>query len=161
MSNLSNEQLVKFVGMSQRRFLYGLEAVPDDRLSWSPSEGGRTILEFADYVARFLGIVTILIREGTMPKVRPSTAPPSASREEAVDRLTGVYGALQSAVRDLPEEKLSSMMIPPWQTEMSVAEMLWFVSSALGYFQGQLNLYQMCYGDAEPHIPPGWGAVND
>ena len=161
MSNFSKEQLVKFVGMSRRRFLYGLEAVPDDRLTWTPSEGGRTILEFADYVARFLGIATILVAEGAMPQVRPPMAPPSANREEAVERLTQAYGALQSAVRELDENKLSNTIIPPWQTEMKVAEMLWFVSSALGYFQGQLNLNQLCYGDTEPHIPPGWGAEDD
>jgi hypothetical protein len=161
MSGLSKEQLVKFVGMSRRRFLYGLEAVPEERLHWAPVEGRRTILQFADYVAGFLGLASILVATGAMPKERPAPPPPSASRAEAADRLAQSYDRLQAAIRDLDEQQLANTMIPPWRTEMTVEEMLWFLSSALGYFQGQLNFYQLCYGDTDPNIPPGWGADND
>jgi hypothetical protein len=161
MPSVSTEQLAKFVGMSRRRFLHGLEAVPEDRLNWSLFDGGRSVLQFADYVAGFLSLATLLIEEGAMPKERPAPPPPSTSREEAVARLTGAYDRLQATVRAIDENKLSATMIPPWRTEMTVAEMLWFLSSALGYFQGQLNLYQMGYGDTNPNIPPGWGSETD
>lgn len=161
MPGVSTEQLVKFIGMSRRRFLYGLEAVPEERLNWSPFEGGRTVLQFADYVAGFLGLATLLIKLGAMPQERPTPPPPSISREEAAARLTQTYDALQSTIRDLDESSLTKTMIPPWRTEMTVAEMLWFLSSALGYFQGQLNLYQLSYGDASPNIPPGWGSESE
>ena len=161
MPNVSTEYLVKIIGMSRHRFLYGLEQVPDDRLHWSPADGARTILQLCDYIAGFLTVVAMLTEQGAMPSQRPTPPPPSTSREEAVPRLERAYGAVQAAVSGVDEAALSKTLIPPWRTETTMEQMLWFLPTALGYYQGQLNLYQVCYGDVNPNMPPGWGAGNE
>jgi hypothetical protein len=55
MALASLQPLLKGMAMGERRFLYGLEKTPDDRLKWSPGGEGKTPLDVAGRVAGFLG----------------------------------------------------------------------------------------------------------
>jgi hypothetical protein len=151
------QPLMKLVGMSRVRFLYGLDQVPDDRLKWSPGGAALAPLALAGKTAGFLGAVTHMVRNRAMPE-RPGSPPaPPPGREEAKAAVDAAFGQLRAAIDALTEADLQQPVTMPWGETISLAEMLWSVGSVIGYHQGQLNYLQLAYGDTDPNMPPDWG----
>src|SRR5438093_11688466 len=95
------QPLLKTIGMTQSRFLFGLERTPDDRLSWSPGEMAGTPLQIAGKLAGFLGFFTHMLQEHTMPERPSAPPPPPGSREEAKAAVEAAYGRLRTAIEAL------------------------------------------------------------
>jgi len=148
--------ILKQLAMGRSRYLFGLDRVPDDRLNYSPGGDARSPLALADYHANFFRMVNYLITRRAFPTERPEIVP-SASREEAKAKVDAAYGALIATVKELSEDDLRKTLPAPWGGELTVEEFLTAGVFVAGYTQGQLNYVQMCYGDTDANIPPGWG----
>jgi hypothetical protein len=153
----SLQPLLKAMGMSERRFLYGLDRTPDDRLKWSQGGEAKTPLDVAGRVVGFLGFFSHLLESQTLPE-RPSSPPPSpGNREEAKAAVGAAYARLRALIERLTEADLDKAVPTPWGTTMPAREMLRAINGVTGYWQGQLNYIQTIYGDMDPNMPPGWG----
>jgi hypothetical protein len=148
--------IIRGLEMGRDRFVFGLEKTPDDRLAWSPGEGARTPLELAGTVAGFAGFMLHVCREAEMPE-RPAQPPPApASREEAQAAVTGALNNVIAYVSGMTEADLAKLVPVPWGQKIPAGEFAGMFGTVLGYFQGQLNYLQVCYGDKDPNIPPSW-----
>src|SRR5579885_1020303 len=106
MANASLQPLLKTLGMSERRFLFGLDRTPDDRLRWSPGGEAKTPLAVAGRLAAFLGFFSHLLETGSMPE-RPTCPPPSPeSREAAKSAVEAAFRRLEAQLNGLREEEL-------------------------------------------------------
>jgi hypothetical protein len=146
------------VGMLRTRLVYGLEKVPDERLDWSPGAAAHTPLQIAARTAAAAGFLAHILRGGDI-SVRPEPPPPPQTRDEALQAVEGACRRLGDVLAGLTEADLERRITPPWGTEITVRQMLWWAPAALGYVQGQLNYLQLAYGDTDPNIPPGWGST--
>jgi hypothetical protein len=148
--------LVKALTMGRDRFVYGLEKTPDDRLAWSPGSEARTPLQLAGTVAGFIGFMTHITREGTMPERTGEQPPAPETREAAQAAVAGSLNAAIAAVESLSEADLLKQVPVPWGGTIPCGEFIRFLPSVLNYFQGQLNYLQTIYGDKDPNMPPSW-----
>jgi hypothetical protein len=151
-----SQGILKGLGMSQRRFMYGLDQTPDDRLEWSPGESNKPPLVVAGSLASFLTFIAHMLTHREMPGRQGEPPPPPASREAARQALEAGFSAVRHALEGLQEKDLAATMPAPWG-EATVEEMLAAANSVVAYFQGQLNYIQLAYGDREPNIPKDWG----
>jgi len=151
------QPLLKTLQMAERRFLYGLDQTPDDRLKWSPGGEGKTPLDVAGRVSGFLGFMTHMLQKQTMPERPSGPAPSPASREEAKTAVAAAYQQMRSQIEGLSEADLAQPIPTPWGSSVPAIEILWWINGIAGYWQGQLNYIQTTYGDMEPNMPPGWG----
>jgi hypothetical protein len=150
------QPLIRLIEMSRSRFLFGLEQTPNERLGWKPGEAA-TPLELAGRLARMMQNIAHLIENHAFPE-RPATPPPPPpDRESARAAVTAAFERLQSVISQLKEADLQSQAPAPWGAMVPLSDWLWWIGSALGYMQGQLNYLQTAYGDMDPNIPPGWG----
>ena len=151
------QPLLKGMGMAERRFLYGLDRTPDDRLNWSPGGEAKTPLAVAGRLTGFLGFFSHLLETGAMPE-RPSGPPPSPeTREAAKAAVEAAYRRLVTLIEGMREGDLARPLPTPWGTTVPAQEMLGWINGVTAYWQGQLNYIQTIYGDMDPNMPPGWG----
>ena len=157
MANASLQPLLKTLGMSEQRFLYGLDRTPDDRLRWSPGGEAKTPLDVAGRVAGFLGFFSHLLETHTMPERPSAPAPSPGSRDEAKAAVSAAYRRLRTLIEGMSEADLAQALPTPWGTMVPAREMLGWIHGVTSYWQGQLNYIQTIYGDMDPNMPPGWG----
>jgi DinB superfamily len=151
------QPLLKSMGMARNRFVYGLDRTPDDRLGWSPGGEAKTPLAVAGRLAAFLGFFSHLLETGSMPERPSGPMPVPESRAAAKSAVEAAFRRLEAQIQGLSEGDLARPMPTPWGTSIPALEMLWFVNSITGYWQGQLNYIQTAYGDTDPNMPPDWG----
>jgi hypothetical protein len=151
------QPVLKTMAMSERRFLYGLDKTPDDRLSWSPGGEGKTPLDVAGRVTGFVEFFTHMLQNHTMPERPSGPAPSPGSREEAKASITAALQQLRAHIERMTESDLTQSLPTPWGTAVTASEMLGWIGGVMGYWQGQLNYIQTIYGDVDPNMPPGWG----
>jgi hypothetical protein len=149
--------VLKALAMGRNRFLFGLDATPDDRLSWSPGGSAYTPLQLAGRVAGFLDFLGEMLRTGVMPDRSGGPPPPPATREEAKDRVAGAFDRMQAMLQGFTEVDLARPVPTPWGEPTPAALLLSVPASVVSYFQGQLNYLQLIYGDTNANMPPNWG----
>jgi hypothetical protein len=146
--------LINTLEMGKARFLYGLDRVPDDKLSWSPGGAAKSPLHLALKTAGFLRFTAQICR-GVMPE-RGGPPEGEPTREQARAAVEAAYGDLIAAARELKPEELGKLVPTPFGVEWPLSRLVWLAPIVVGYHQGQLNYAQMAYGDEDPNIPPGW-----
>ena len=134
-----------------------VESTPADKLLWKPeapaAEGLRTILEqVSECVAVNLAVVEML-NGRSYPNMADTPVP--ASAEEARAMLTASAASLASALRQLSEADLTRTYTHP-KAQMAGTTVLMMAYRNMAYHCGQLNLFQMLYGDPEFHAPSNW-----
>lgn len=150
------QPLLKVISISRSRFLYGIEQVPEDRLTWSPGGSARSPIGLADRMAAVLGAVSHLYEHRVFPPQDTTSPPPSATLEEARERVGQAFDRISAQVDALQESELDAIVPAPWG-ESPLGVMVWMLPVVIGYFQGQLNYAQMIYGDDNVNVPPNWG----
>jgi DinB family protein len=151
------QSLLKGMEMSERRFLYGLDRTPDDRLNWSPGGEAKTPLGVAGRLTGFLSFFSHLLETGAMPERPDSLPPPPENREAAKSAVAAAFRRLATLIEGMSEEDLARPLPTPWGTAVPAREMLGWINGVTSYWQGQLNYIQTIYGDVDPNMPPGWG----
>lgn len=149
------EPISRALEFARQRFTYGINRVPEDRLNWSPGGSASTPLKIAGKVAGMVGFIAGAVQRRSMPE-RPAggfPAPPETA-DAAAAAVGSAFQALQGALSGLTEEDLVKTLRAPWGQELPISDWLVFVNQVVGYFQGQLNLVQLAYGDEDPNIPP-------
>jgi len=151
------EDFIAGMTMARDRFTHGLKCTPDDRLQWTPGGSAKSALDIAGRLAGFLGFISAGVATGALPEMAGRTPPPPpATRDAATAALEGAFGALIDAARGLSEADLAKSVPAPWGTPMTISQWLYLAQGVSGYFQGQLNYLQLCYGDEDPNMPPSW-----
>ena len=105
---------LKGLGMGQRRFLYGLDQTPDDRLEWSPGEANKPPLAVAGSLAGFLTFLAQMLTHREMPSREGGPPPPPANREAARQALEAGFSAVREAMEGLQEQDLAATLPVPW-----------------------------------------------
>ena len=141
--------------MARQRFQYGLSKVPDDRLNFSIGGKAATPLQIAGKVGIFLTSLASRVGTGEAPD-RSQFPPMPETREAAVAAVDRGYAAFQDMLASIGETELQRQQPAPWGSPLTGEEWLTFAAAVAGYFQGQLNLVQVAYGDEDPNIPPEW-----
>ena len=124
MAIASLQSLLKGMEMGQRRFLYGLEKTPDDRLKWSPGGEGKTPLDVTGRVSGFLGFFTHMLQNHTMPERPSGPAPSPGSREEAKASVEAAFRQLRAHIEGMTESDLAQTLPTPWGTTVSIFQAL-------------------------------------
>src|SRR5687768_13065221 len=112
MPTLDTAGLLRFISMSRRRFTYGLDRTPDDRLNWRPTPDAPSPLETAVRVSVFFTNVSQYISTGAFPERREP--PMVTSRDEAKALVDRACAALSDAVAALTDEDMDRPMRTPW-----------------------------------------------
>jgi len=157
MINSRVQQLLTTITMGEVRFLYGLDQMPDDRLTWSPGGAAKTPLQLAGKLAEFLAFVSHIVGHRELPTEEDLTQEPT-TREEAKLMVANAFVRLYAVVNALTEADLARKVSTPWGQIIPQGALLWWVNGIVLYHQGQLNYCQLCYGDTDPNLPPEWGA---
>lgn len=150
------EPLLRGMRMARERYLYGVGQVPEDRLAWNPAGEGNSALQLCGRLSNTLFMVTLMMRGEATPD-RSTLPGPPATREEATERLNSRFEDLFSTLDSFTEADLARPAPTPWKETTTVRRWVDNLVGVLGYHQGQLNYLQVCYGDRDPNIPPGWG----
>lgn len=150
------EPLLRSLRMGRERYLYGFNKVPDERLEWSPGGDGHTGLQLCGRLSMFLYFIGTMLRDGSFPD-RSTLPPPPTSREEAVERLNARFEEVLATLEGMTEEDLARTAPTPWREMITVRRWIDNLVGVIGYHQGQLNYFQLCYGDKDPNIPPNFG----
>jgi hypothetical protein len=148
------EPVIKGVRMGQSRFIYGLEQVPDDRLSWRPTADAPSALELGAKLAGFMHFVIHYVKTGERAQ---TPGEPPITRDEVIAALREGFDSMVTGLAGMTAEDLGRKLMAPWGVEVPAAQMAGMVPGIVAYFQGQLNYLQLCYGDKDPNIPPNWG----
>src|SRR6266851_2593163 len=122
------QPLLKGMGMAERRFLYGLDRTPDDRLNWSPGGEAKTPLAVAGRLSGFLGFFSHLLETGAMPERPSSLPPPPENREAAKAGIAAAYRRLGMLIEGMSEGDLARPLPTPWGTTVPAQEMLGWIS---------------------------------
>ena len=157
MANPMIDGILQGMEMGRTRFLYGLDCVPDDRLTWSPGGEAKSALQLAAKTAAFLDFFSHFMKTRARPSGERPPLPELGSRDEAKAHLSAAFDRLRSALQGLSEEELQQEVPVPWGGNAPLAAVVAVVPSIIAYHQGQLNYLQLAYGDTDPNMPPGWG----
>lgn len=150
------QPVIKAATMARDRFVFGLDKVPDEKLSWSPGGEAKSPLQLAGSVEGFMGFLTHLLNTGTMPENRGQRPPAPETRDDAKERVTQAINGIIALVEGASEADLQKPVQVPWGGTVPAVEMMFGATNVLAYFQGQLNYLQTVYGDMDPNIPPSW-----
>lgn len=151
------EPISRSLGFAQTRFTYGLQKTAEaDKLSFSVGGSAKTPLQIAGAYAGMIGFIAGAVATGQME--RPSGFPePPTSGEAAIAGVNAAFEKLQGVIAGLTEADLAKTLRAPWGQELPISDWLVFINQVAGYWQGQLNITQMAYGDEDPNIPPQFG----
>src|SRR5438477_10980016 len=97
----------------QRRFLYGLDKTPDDRLEWSPGEADKSPLQVTGSLSQFLTFIAHMLAHREMPS-RAGSSPPPATRDAAREAIETAGAAVRRAVDELETGDLDRIFPVPW-----------------------------------------------
>jgi hypothetical protein len=147
------EPLSRALEFARHRFTYGVSRVPEDRLNWSVGGSANTPLTVAAKAAGMIGFLGGALAARSMPERRGPAAPP-ASADEAIAAVNASFNTLQDALAGLTEADLALTLPAPWGGDMALPDWIAFGNQVIGYWQGQLNLIQLAYGDEEANLPP-------
>lgn len=146
------------VELAEARFVYGLQKTLDDQLAVPVGEKGSSPLKIAGRLAGFTSFIAFAIANKSFPPRDGAVPEPPATREAAIAAVEQGYAALKEAVAGLQEADFEAEIPAPWGSKFGVLQWLNMTNGVLGYWQGQLNLAQLAYGDEDPNIPPSWTA---
>ena len=130
----------------------------EDKLYWKPEMAGsaptRSILEQISECIGVNHLVAQLLRGEHVEAVAwPDLV--FADDADAQDRIKASAAELAAAIRALHDEDLTRLFKHP-RAEISGANLLMMPYRNMAYHAGQINFFQILYGDAEFHLPPTW-----
>ncbi len=128
------------------------EAVPPDRLDWSPLGEGRTVLDLVRECVEVNDRWThILLEKCWMERSSEEMSAYCATMPDlltAMAKLRRATAAYIEAIRNVPYEELSFQLTLPWNT-ISMADALMHAADHMSYHKGQICYIQTLYGDWE------------
>ncbi len=134
-----------------------LESTEVDRLQWKPELAGaselRTILEQVSECVAVNIAVAALLRGEPVPPMTDTPVPESATIGRSM--LQTSAAELAAEFRALTDEDLTKVYPHP-KAQILGSNLLMMPLRNMAYHCGQLNLFQMLYGDAEFHAPTNW-----
>lgn len=149
------EPIVGVLEFSRKRFTYGLTCVPAEQLNQSMGGSTSTPRQIAGKMAGFLAFIGTAIqnREMGAPNRGPVESEPQTT-EELIAAVNAAFKIASDALASLTEEDLAKTMPAPWGEVMTLATWAVVLPNIAGYWQGQLNMAQLAYGDENPNIAP-------
>src|SRR3712207_6338274 len=100
------EDSIQTVRMGRQRFLYGLDHIQEERITWSPSDAAKTPLELAGRCAGFLDFNAYVIRNRSTPEASGGLPPAPDSRHAAWSVVAASFSRLEDTIAGLTEADL-------------------------------------------------------
>ncbi len=136
---------------AQARMLATFEAVPDERLNWSPAPGAKTPMQILSHCVHANQEVTRVLTGDITEAVRDFTFLID-SRDDALRQLDESVDAFQSALDAMTPELFESVAMSP-DGPSPVSEWMHFLGWHLAEHAGQIDYLQTCWDDQESHYP--------
>jgi DinB superfamily len=134
-----------------------VESTPTEKLTWKPeaadADGLRTILEQVSECVAVNNAVVELLNGRPYPPMSDTPVPASATEARAM--LTSSAANLAQALQTLSDEDIDKTYPHP-RALMHGTTVMMMAYRNMAYHCGQLNLFQMLYGDPEFHAPTNW-----
>lgn len=136
------------------------KAVPDDKLAWSATETGRTVLSLCREMAQCGGWAYDIISKEELPQWNEESmaaiqkeAEQWSTVEECQAECNNRLAKLFDLIKSLPDEKLADTKWLPYDggRDFTVAEMMDYPRWNFNYHLGQIAYIQTLYGDKDMH----------
>ncbi len=134
-----------------------IEITPPEKRDWTPTiegaEGLRSMLDMADECIIANKMYTNILQGGALPTGNPFEASRGFSTwDEGKVILAQSAKELADVIRSLSDEALSGTILTR-RGEMPGTMAIEMASRNMNYHSGQVNLFQLLYGDATFHFP--------
>jgi hypothetical protein len=134
-----------------------IEVSPPEKRDWTPeipgAEGLRSMLDMADECIVANRMFASILQGGAAPTKSPFEGPRTFSTwDEGKALLAESAKELADVIRALPDEVLSRTFVTR-RGEMPGTMTIEMASRNMNYHAGQVNLFQLLYGDATFHFP--------
>jgi hypothetical protein len=150
----TKDQIITMTSSSLDNFFKYARAVPEDKLSWKPAEGSRTVLDLAQECAQSADWAPGMIKAGgfsfdeeamnQMREERAGWTTVEACERVCRERTEGLF----EAIRAFPEEKLhETIELPFGKKTFAWWEIMLVHNWNLTYHLGQVAYVQTLYGD--------------
>ncbi|HLJ53794.1 MAG TPA: DinB family protein [Chthonomonadaceae bacterium] len=142
------------------RFLKTFEAVPDDKVNWSPSPSAKTPLQIAAHAACTAGNFAVLFREGRFPAMdigqfmahMKETESRVTTREQAVALFRANTDAAIAALEAITPGSLAATIDTPFGFSAPMSQFTMVPGMHAQAHAAQIDYLQTCWGDQEMHF---------
>ncbi len=156
---MTKDLILNLLQTGEQSLIRTFNAVPDDKLNWTPMDKGRTALDAFGEAAQTCAMVSELVR--TRGEMKPSPqmfAQMKAERaawtkDDAIAAMNTNSAALFTALGTLSEEDLNMPVTMPMGGGMTMPLGAWIMMAYRTFISrfAQINYIQTLYGDTESH----------
>jgi uncharacterized damage-inducible protein DinB len=145
---------------TQGRLLRTFAAVPDDKLTWSPSSTSKSALDIVKHVAQTnLFIAKALCGEplpdaASLPEIEKAmeaAASHITTRDQAVACFNESVATVLATIDKLTEDDLAKDIVLPFTT-MPASALIYISGMHAANHAGQIDYIQTIYGDMDEHM---------
>lgn len=134
-----------------------IDTTPPEKRDWTPSVEGATdlrcMLDMVDECIVANGIFTGIFRGEPLPEGNPFGGPRRfATWDEGKEKLLASARELAGVIRALTDDDLEKEFVSR-RGSMAGKLLIEFALRNMHYHTGQVNLFQLLYGDATFHFP--------
>ncbi len=156
---MTKDLIIPLLQSGEQSLIRTFNAVPDNKLNWSPMDKGRTALDAFSDAAQTCQMMTQLIEsKGEMKPSPQMFAQMKAeranwSKNDALAAMHTNSGALYTAIGTLSEDDLAGPITMPMGggTTMPLGAWIMMVYRSFISRFAQINYIQTLYGDSESH----------
>ena len=156
---MTQDLILSLMQSGQQSLIRTFNAVPDDKLNWSPLDQGRTALDAFGDAAQTCQMITQLIEsKGEMKPSPRMFAQMRAERadwtkDDALAAMNTNSAALYTAIGTLSEDDLAQPVTMPMGGGMTMPLGAWVMMAYRSFVSrmAQINYIQTLYGDTESH----------
>ena len=154
------DQLVRMTQRALDDLIRAVEAMPADKLDWSPASSSRSALDQLRELALATPMLTDLVKGGKGIDMEAHTkatkgelAEQEASFEESREKVREGTSELCSLIATFPDDRLEDDVLLPFGggIRMTMADCLALHHWNLTYHCGQVNYLQTMLGDLKMH----------
>lgn len=154
------DQVVRITQRALDDVIRAAEAVPADKIEWSPMGSARSVLSQMQEIAVSGEWFVPILRDRAVPSFDEHARKESArlmkennTLEKCIETARTGTSALCQQIAAFPTESLEEELVLPFGggTRMTMADILMLHHNNLVYHLGQINAVQLMLGDREMH----------
>jgi hypothetical protein len=155
---LFRDQIIRLTDQVSTDFIKNIRAVPEDKLTWSVLDAGRTPLDLFQEIAQAATYGIPMLQNRACPPFNPEDWGKLVAERQAWDTLDKCEAALKTnleawyaTIREFPESDMSIEIDLPFVEGLrqSMADIMAYPYWNTSYHLGQLCFIQILYGDKE------------
>lgn len=131
-----------------------INAIPDDKLDWSPGGCARSAKSITTEVVGMCKYAAALCR-GEEPQMTEDSLAEAVGNLDTKAKMVEAFSAacqdLSASLTSASPDVLNKVVTPPWQMDAPVYMIAQIMVSHIWYHDGQLNYIQSLLGDEKVH----------